>query len=307
VLFGADRSDIERLVQEIKKCDPDVLILPGDIVPGTWNVRTPGENTYDTYDELRDSLDRQWDFVFEIFAPLDVPVWISPGNHDITSYTPDYRALVREVYTRRGGQPFHEKRLGAYRFLFLNTTLMTKDDSKVAGLDHEQLEWLRNGLDVPSSTVNFLFLHHALWYAGLERNPSNATGKKMVPLDWMQTVHPSLRGKVEFVFAGDGGQFGNHLFFEVRDDIHYYVNGCGKYGSSFLHVIADGKRIEVDPHFVQIRLTVQRGSSSIWAKVSRVAGDIYFWLGVCLGAVVVAGMAAIIAVMRASKVSTDRS
>lgn len=284
VLFDGDQSDIEILLREIEKCAPDVLILPGDIIPGNWNVREPGPKTFASDDELRNALYRQWDTVFETFDALGLPVWICPGNHDITSATPRYRDIVRDVYTTRVGQAFHKQQLGNYRFLFLNTALAEWQNERVeAGLDSTQIQWLTHELESSSPTVDFLFLHHALWYAALRTNPSNARGDKMAPIDWMRTVHSLLVGKVGFVFAGDGGQYGNHLFYEIRDDVHYYVNGSGAHGLSFLHVTAQGDRIVVNPHFLQIEPRVRGGSSSLRARASRVSRHPYFWLGIAVG------------------------
>ena len=302
LLFDGDPSDVEMLVGKIRERAPDILILAGDIITGTWNARKPGPITFSSDEDLKDSLNRQWDYVFETFGSLDVPVWICPGNHDISSSTPRYRPLVREVFNERVGPPFFRKQLRNYRFIFVNTTL-TKPAAgqQIAGLDDTQVEWLQGELDASSESTDFLFLHHALWYSGVEANPSNARGDKMASVDWMRSMHPSLLGKVKCVFAGDGGQYGNYLFFETRDDIRYYINGSGRKGVTFLHVVATGERVAVNPYFLPIEPRTPQPSSSFRDRVLRISRHRYFWVGVGVG--LVATAVVIVLITTLSKVS----
>ncbi len=248
LLFSGNQSDIDRLINEIKGCSPDILILPGDIIEGTWNSREWKEHTFDSEESLQGFLNNQWDEVLSILDRLDVPIWIAPGNHDISSYTPGYMDIVREVFVSRAGEPFHAKSFKNYGFLFLNTNISDSTGTKYS-LDEEQVQWLKDELSSSSHKADFLFLHHPVWYGGLRVHPGNTN---MEPFDWMQEVHPILSEKVKFVFAGDGGTRFNFLFYEIRDDIHYYVNGSGRYGVSFLHILAGEAGIKVNPHFLNI-------------------------------------------------------
>ena len=97
----------------------------------------------------------------------------------------------------------------------------------------------------------------------------------------MTKVHPLLQGRVGHVFSGDGGNHRNFLFFEKRDGIDYYVTGSGREGISFLHVVANGDRIDVRPVFVGLRAddATADAQSSYVAKAMRLVRHVYFWAG----------------------------
>ena len=153
LLFGGKQSDIDRLVDEIKGCSPDILVLTGDIIKGSWNVRERRSDTFDSEEALRDSLNHQWDIIFSIFSRLKVPIWMAPGNHDINSYTLRYRDTVKEVFVDRIDEPFHAKSFENYGFLFLNTNISDSARTKYT-LDEAQVRWLKDGLKCQMGTGN---------------------------------------------------------------------------------------------------------------------------------------------------------
>ena len=283
LLFGGDPSDMDRMLNEIRNCSPDILILTGDIIKGSWNVREWKPEMFEDNEALRESLNAQWDYVYSVFERLNIPVWIAPGNHDISSYIPGYREITRDVFSHRVGEPFHAKRFGDYDFIFLNTVL-SDAEKETYGLDEKQIQWLRGGIGSPLLKTGFVFLHHPLWYGGLQIQPGNVN---MEASGWMQEVHPYLREKVKYVFAGDGGDRWNFLFYEIRDDVHYYVNGSGRSGVSFLHVVAGEDGIQVKPHFLDIqsvkpqRMDTEKNLMRVGLKkIVFVFHNKFFWLGV---------------------------
>jgi hypothetical protein len=234
LLFGGKESDVDRVVKAIKNSAPDILILGGDIIRGTWNVPRWEPDEFEGEQDVRQALNDQWNRVLSIFKNLRIPIWVAPGNHDISSYTSRYRNVAREVFINRVGRPFYKKRVGGYDFIFLNTILSDGHGIEY-GLDEAQVEWLKGELTSSEWEDGFLV--------------------RMAVSNWMEEVHPILSGKVKFVFAGDGGDRDNFLFYEIRDGIHYYVNGSGRNGVSFLHVVAGPEGVKINPYFLDIQST----------------------------------------------------
>lgn len=281
LLFAGDSQDIETLLTRIKSCSPESLILPGDIIQGTWNAKNSRRNKFADDEALRDALQSQWDLVFRAFEDLGVPLWIAPGNHDISSYNPEYRNLVKEVYLQRIGAPYRLENFKGTRFLFLNTTIADAESSWY-GLDDRQVEWLAKHLADPASNAGFLFLHHPLWRGNQIRQPGEGNGPEA--FDWMGRVHPLLRNKIQGVFAGDA----SHLSNEYRDEVVYYLNGSSEVDASFLHVVAKGGEFTVHPHFFPLSAPKVSGQShkpvSLVDKAVMTVRAKRFWLGILLGA-----------------------
>ena len=284
LLFSGNQSNIDRLINEIKNCSPDILILTGDIIKGTWNIQKWKPDIFNSEEILRDSLNYQWDKVFSIFNRLSIPIWIAPGNHDISSYTSKYRDITREIFIKKVGKPYFVKSYKSYNFLFLNTTISNSTEIKY-GLDKAQIRWLKDKLSLSSCKASFLLLHHPIWYGGFQIHPGNVN---MEPSNWMQEVHPLLLDKVKIVFAGDGGDRHNFLFYEIRDNVYYYVNGSGRDGISFLHIFIGKEGIKINPHFLDIRSinyqNIKRGNilfNNYFKKIAFVLRNKFFWTGIC--------------------------
>ena len=276
ILFDGEPADIEQLLAEIAACSPEALILPGDIVPGTFNVLEWVENrVFQSDRELRDELNRQWDYIFALFGRLNVPIWIAPGNHDIHSYQPQYQATVRQVFLENVGSPYHVKRMKEYRFIFLNSLDGTTESGH--GVSSEQAQWLVEEM-ASDAQVTFAFVHHPLWWADY----TIPLGNQGTDYDsWMEKIHPILNGQVAYVFAGDGGNDQNFLFYERLGQVYYYVNGSGRRGVSFLHVLVNGSDIQVLPHFLDIstRSLAQPSSPSSVGVLLDLFQRRTFWAG----------------------------
>lgn len=103
-----------------------------------------------------------------ILAPIDVPIFVVPGNHD-------KRDGLRATFNEKlpfGPGPFlnYESQFKNIRILALDTLL----DGHVQGsLDQTQLAWLESKLAAPSKELTLILMHHPAFLSAI------------VPLDQM--------------------------------------------------------------------------------------------------------------------------
>ena len=100
----------------------------------------------------------------DILAPLDMPVFVVPGNHDDRA---QLRAAFEDVLPFGQG-PYlnYEAHLGDLRILALDTLV----DGKVHGaLDPAQLDWLAGILATQSSAPTLIVMHHPPFPSGITK------------------------------------------------------------------------------------------------------------------------------------------
>lgn len=91
----------------------------------------------------------------DILAPIDVPIFVVPGNHD---KRPGLRAMFNDKLDFEPG-PYlnYEAHFKGIRILALDTLL----DGRVHGaLNQTQLSWLEGKLAVPSKDLTLILMHH---------------------------------------------------------------------------------------------------------------------------------------------------
>jgi hypothetical protein len=157
----------------------------------------------------------EWNTVDSALATLKVPVYRTPGNHDIND------TITRDIYYQRYGKPPAAFTYGGSKFLLLTSTFIPPDGDTAKmrfirgyDLDSAQVRFVREQLaDTASYQHAFAFMHHLLWWEP-EGEP------------WWRDVHPLLsRGKGAAVFSGDLGPMKfSHL---SRDGIEYFQSSLG--------------------------------------------------------------------------------
>lgn len=123
---------------------PAAVVASGDLV----NAGAPAE-----YARLR-----------TLLAPLRVPVYLMPGNHDdreaLRAAFPDHG------YLPRAGGLRYEAVAGGLRLIMLDTVLPGED---AGTLDAGQLDWLEQALGRAPGGATMLFMHHPPIATGMRR------------------------------------------------------------------------------------------------------------------------------------------
>lgn len=138
----------------LARCVDDILRLPTrpDVVLATGDLVDGGQP--DEYARLRDLL-----------APLPMPVYLIPGNHDdrqaLVAAFPDHRYLPRD-----GSFLHYVVEDSPVRLIGLDTTV----PGKTGGLMCEaRLAWLAERLDEARERPTVVFMHHPPFASGLRR------------------------------------------------------------------------------------------------------------------------------------------
>lgn len=146
-----DRFDtgrcLERCVRHVLGLSlrPDVLLATGDLV--------------------RDGGAQEYAVLRELLAPLAMPVYLIPGNHDdrvaLRAAFPDHEYLPGE------GRPMHYAVAGfPVRMLALDTTV---PGSVGGALDENQLAWFDAQLATSPRQPTLVFMHHPPFRTGIPR------------------------------------------------------------------------------------------------------------------------------------------
>ncbi|NEP54658.1 MAG: phosphodiesterase [Moorea sp. SIO3C2] len=122
---------------------PDVIVASGDLV----HRGTPAE-----YDQLK-----------TILAPLQIPLYLMPGNHD-------QRDALRQAFPDHTYLSQDQQHLSytienySVRLIMLDTIIPGKGSGSV---DAERLSWLAHQLAAAPDTATIIFMHHPSFPTGM--------------------------------------------------------------------------------------------------------------------------------------------
>jgi hypothetical protein len=108
----------EQIIAEIEQLRPDFVITVGDQIQG--------------YTEDTVSINAQWDEYFDIVKKLTMPLYITPGNHDITN------DKMLPIYEKRVGRPNYSFNVRYCHFVVLD---VSRADSS-SEIPQAQFDWL---------------------------------------------------------------------------------------------------------------------------------------------------------------------
>jgi hypothetical protein len=204
---GVLQPVLEPLLAKIGKRKPDMVFLTGDMIWGGLGKK----------EQRADVISRDWDRLDAALAKLKVPVYRTPGNHDL------HDPITRDIYFARYGKLPYSISYRGSRFLLLNSSYVPEgtEAPRPKQTDHGRQAYLR-GKQLDPAQINFIrseiadsqkydhlfiFMHHVLWWHDEEAA-------------WWREVHPLIAGgKVRAVFAGDvGPRKFSHM---KRDGIDY--------------------------------------------------------------------------------------
>lgn len=176
-------------VPKVNLLRPAFVMSVGDLIEG--------------YTDDRAELAKQWDEFAGFVAPLSMPFFYLPGNHDMSNET------MSRVWQERFGASYYHFLYKDTLFVGLNSELfkMVGSSEPVPGPDTlaEQLTWLEEVLDNHrDARWTFVFVHQPLWDAS-EIHP-----------DWLR-VEEWLGDRDYTVFAGHYHAYTKH----VRHDRSY--------------------------------------------------------------------------------------
>ena len=204
-LTGGMRPGVlEDATAKLNLLQPEFVMCIGDLVEG--NADTEAE------------LDAQWDEFNAIIAPLTMPFFRVPGNHDVSNSDSG-----KQVWKRRHGPLFYHFVYREILFLCLNS-----DDDALAHFGEEQLLYVEKTLaEYANVKWTLLFFHKPVW------NQSRESG-------W-ERIESALAERPYTVFAGHTHEY---LKYD-RKGRDYFVLGttgggqahAGRVAGEFDHIV----------------------------------------------------------------------
>jgi predicted phosphodiesterase len=132
----------KQIVIEAERLKPDFVVTVGDMIEG--------------YTEDTTVVVSEWDEYLSLLEPLEMPIYHTAGNHDIT-----YESL-EELYRRYVGEPYYSFDHRGLHFTFLDNSRWDSSDQ----LPDQQLAWLEADLrNHQDATHTFVFMHKPFWYS----------------------------------------------------------------------------------------------------------------------------------------------
>lgn len=174
----------DQAMDEVNLLRPDFAITIGDHIEG--------------YNPNLEVIGAQWKDYREHADRLDVPLFLLPGNHDVSN------PAMLQYWKENIGRTYYSFDYKGAHFLVLNSYEHFHENN--AHLGEEQLAFALEDLaNTQNATHTFVLMHHPIW-----QYPNNA--------DW-QKVEEALANRPHTVFAGHT----HTLTFEQRNDARYII------------------------------------------------------------------------------------
>lgn len=243
----------EQAVAEIDRLKPELVVTVGDMIEGY------------TADTARMAM--EWREYLEIIKPLKMPVYHTPGNHDITDDS------MLESYRRFIGEPYHSFDVRGVHFVVIDNSRFTTFEA----LPREQVDWLTADLEAHRGAAYTLVFYHVPWW------------RERVAVGKPDPLHDLLvENGVDAVFTGH-----YHYYFSGTYDGIIYT-GVGSSGAEtepgltglmqhFAWVTVDGQGITVSPIRLGAVLPWNEVTVQQSLAVARLAGEALDVRGVSLG------------------------
>jgi len=217
----------KKIVAALVKRDPQFVVFVGDILPTMRSLK-------------------QWNNFESMSAPIKVPYYLTPGNHDIEDSASE--AFWRRKVELPGRETYYSFKVGNDLFVVL-CSVEPDNDRKITG---RQLAWLARTLDPDKYEHQFVFVHHPLF---LWKDAFH--GKESLDLypEARDRLHRLfVEKKVDIVFHGH-----EHGYRRMdRDGVRYVIAaGAGSplYSKSFHHFVV----VDVDGPYIKVKVIDKDG------------------------------------------------
>ncbi len=207
-------NTFEEIVKETELLHPAFVIHVGDMIHGyTYDINTAR---------------KQWKEFKKQIAPLTVPFYPTPGNHDVTTKE------IQPAYLEAWGKDklYYSFDYKNSHFIILNDFL----DQDFDTIPPKELEWFKKDLEKAKNAENIFISYHSPLYMNPKYN-------------WKPIQELLKNYHVKGVFSGH-----YHIYdYRVEDGIPYFcINSSGNmdftnflagYGHGFLYVTVNGGKV----------------------------------------------------------------
>ncbi|MEN8191427.1 MAG: metallophosphoesterase [Bacteroidota bacterium] len=184
----------DKAVDEINLLQPDFVIMVGDLIQG--------------YTEDPTFVKEMWEEFKSHAEKLDVPLYVLPGNHDISN------KIMYDYWEENIGLRYYSFVHNNSLFILLNSEEYKKE--KEGELGKKQLDFVQEQLEA-NKNVNhtFIFMHRPIW---LKRDSKHGGYEEM------QKVDSWIKNRKAMVFAG---HLHNLIFNKINDKRYIILSATG--------------------------------------------------------------------------------
>ncbi len=259
----------DRAVEEINLLQPDFVIMIGDMIQGV---------TTDTV-----FINQMWREFRSHAENLDVPLYVLPGNHDISN------EVMYDYWNEKIGLRYYSFVHNNSLFILLNSEEYKK--GKDGQLGKEQLDFIEEQLDANKNVnQNFIFIHRPIWLKSDSRNGGYEEWQKVDSWiknrnttvfagHWHNLVFNKIDGKRHIVLSATGGNLTEKPMPELGYFHHYSIVTVDKDtsvisyikpGSIFPEDIANEKFINKFNNLVKVdnKMDVNENNVLLSSKIS---------------------------------------
>jgi len=176
--LGAER-DLAKMVSELNaRDDLDFVILTGDIAHGGIPLGDIKHSVGEVRDTAYLEVENEWKVIWYVLQHLDVPIYMTPGNHDYYQYPsvawidedldrfhkyllPEFKIKTPIQQVKEGDPADYSFTYGDYHFISVNSgkPLNYGLSTELAGFSKEQLDWIKRDYEDAGSRHTFIFTH----------------------------------------------------------------------------------------------------------------------------------------------------
>lgn len=126
-------------ITEVNALKPDFVITGGDLIMDALGV---------SYERA----DSQYVLYQDINKQFTMPVYNTPGNHDVfgiyekSGVGPDHPEYKYGMFEKRLGDTYYSFDYKGWHFMVLNSVIETEDRHYIGMIEEEQMNWIRNDL-----------------------------------------------------------------------------------------------------------------------------------------------------------------
>ena len=216
-LHGGNRPGVfAKAVGKLNMLQPEFVLSVGDLIEG--------------YSDDSAKVDAMWAEFDQLIAPLEMPFFRVPGNHDTTN------PMMARQWERRFGRRYYAFTYHNVLFMVLDS-IEDKNDTRGTGLSSAQIDWAQKTLKRhPNVRWTVLLFHKPLWVI-------DEGGAKTARKDYSQAsktgfgeVRKALAGRKHTIFAGH-----IHEYIHFTRDGMKYITLSTTGGGSRLRGIEHGE------------------------------------------------------------------
>lgn len=200
---GEDRGIFKEVVDQMNTLCPDFVVSVGDVIDGYTTDQFYLNNLWSEFDSLT--------------TAIKVPLYIAPGNHDVSN------PWMENQWKKRFGCTYQAVDVNDDLLLFLNT-----DDGGASCISQQQVDYFRHALnEYKKEGWIYLFMHRPLWkygdkggYEKIEELLQHAKNVIVFSGHEHHYVMNNREGRRHYMLSTSGG--GNNLRSNSLGEFHHF-------------------------------------------------------------------------------------